>query len=106
MMKFLARRVVTAVPLLFFVSFAMFLLIALTPGDPAYRLAGENATPEQVEQVRKALRLDDPLLVRYATWLTNAVRGDLGKSMSTTEPVTGMILQRIPVTLSLAGMAL
>jgi peptide/nickel transport system permease protein len=106
MIKLIARRLLSAIPLLLVVSFAVFLLVDLAPGDPAYRLAGENPSPEQVEQVRRALRLDDPLPLRYGRWLADLAQGSLGQSMSTSEPVSELVARRLPVTLSLTALAL
>ncbi len=102
----LLRRLLGAVPLLLVVSFAVFLLVGLAPGDPAARLAGENATPERIEQVRRALNLDAPLLVRYGYWLADLARGDLGRSLATSEPVIDLMARRVPITLSLTAVAL
>lgn len=106
MIKLVARRLLSSIPLLLVVSFAVFLLIDLAPGDPAYRLAGDNPSPEQVEQVRKALRLDDPLVVRYGRWVGDLAQGSLGTSMSTSEPVSELVARRLPITLSLTALAL
>lgn len=102
----LFRRLVGAVPLLFVVSFSVFLLVGLAPGDPAARLAGENPSKERVEEVRKALNLDAPLIERYAFWLSGVVRGDLGRSLATTEPVVEVMSRRVPITFSLTALSL
>lgn len=102
----LLRRLLGAVPLLLVVSFAVFLLVGLAPGDPAARIAGENSTPERIEEIRKALNLDAPLLERYAYWVADAVRGDFGRSLATTEPVIDLMARRVPITLSLTALAL
>lgn len=102
----LLRRLLGAVPLLFVVSFSVFLLVGLAPGDPAARLAGDNPTQEQVEAIRKALNLDAPLLERYGYWLAGVARGDLGQSLATTEPVVDLMARRIPITFSLTALAL
>lgn len=106
MLQFAARRLLTAIPLLLIVSFLIFVLIDLTPGDPALTLAGENPTPAQVEQIREQLRLDDPLPQRYAAWLGDAVRGDLGESFVNRQSVAEIITDRLAVTLSLVGVAM
>lgn len=102
----LLRRLLSAVPLLFVVSFTVFLLVALAPGDPAARLAGENPTKERVEEVRHALNLDAPLIERYGRWLAAAVSGDFGRSLATTEPVVEVMSRRVPITFSLTALAL
>jgi len=102
----LLRRLLGAVPLLLVVSFVVFLLVSLAPGDPAARIAGENATPERIELIRKTLNLDAPLLERYAYWLIDVVRGDFGRSLATSEPVVELMSRRIPITFSLTAVAL
>jgi peptide/nickel transport system permease protein len=100
-----ARRVLISIPLVVVVSFLVFLMIDLVPGDPAVKLAGENATPERIEAIRAQLHLADPLLTRYFDWLGNAVTGDLGNSFSTTESVAGMLWSSLGVTASLVLVA-
>jgi len=96
------RRLVSIVPVLLIVSFAVFFLLALVPGDPAVTLAGGiNATPAAIAHVRAQLHLDDPLFVQYWHWLTGALHGNLGTSLSTGQPVSGQIGQRFPVTFGL-----
>lgn len=86
---------------LIIVTFISFVLIDLLPGDAAVLVAGENATAEQVELVREELGLDRPLPARYVEWLGNAVRGDLGRSFQTGQPVSEALRQRVPVSLQL-----
>ena len=102
----LLRRLLGAVPLLLVGYFAVVLLVSLAPGDPAARIAGENSTPERIEEIRKALNLDAPLLVRYGGWLGDVVQGDFGQSLATTEPVVDLMARRVPITLSLTAVAL
>lgn len=102
----LLRRLLGAVPLLLVVSFVVFLLVSLAPGDPAARIAGENASPERIELIRKTLKLDAPLLERYGDWLFDAARGDLGRSLATSEPVVDLMSRRVPITFSLTAVAL
>lgn len=83
-----------------------FLLIKLVPGDPAVTLAGENATLERVTKIRGELGLDRPIVVQFLAWLGDAVRGDLGRSMISGDPVLGLVLDRCPVTLALAFLSL
>jgi peptide/nickel transport system permease protein len=90
---------------LLFVSAITFLLVNLAPGGPS-SLMRMDATPEQRAALSKRLGLDDPIPVRYAQWLARAVRGDLGTSLSSSEPVSFRIGQRLPNTLLLAGTAL
>jgi len=90
------------VPLLFFVSLIAFILTDLLPGDAAIEKVGLEATQQQLEAAREELGLNDPMPVRYFTWLTNALQGDLGKSLRSGEPVTEVLLRRISVTVELA----
>jgi peptide/nickel transport system permease protein len=87
------------------VTFLSFVVVDLLPGDAAVVVAGDNATPEQVEQVRTDLQLDRPLLVRYASWLGGVVTGDLGRSFRTGQPVAEALAQRIPVTFEITIVA-
>jgi peptide/nickel transport system permease protein len=96
------HRLAALVPVLLIVSFAIFFLLALVPGNPAITLAGGvSATPAQIAHVTAELHLNDPLLVQYWHWLDNALHGNLGTSISTGQPVTQQIEQRFPVTFGL-----
>ena len=95
--KKILRLVVVAVV----VSAITFLMLNLLPGDVAYVIGGEDATAEDIRAIRAALGLDRPILVRYFVWLGNALRGDLGTSYLTHEPVFDAIVARLPVTLEL-----
>ena len=106
MLKFILRRLATAVVLLVVVRFFVFLLLELTPGDAAVTIAGENATPQQIAETRARLGLDDPVLVRYGEWLLHAIQGDLGTSLYSSESVLNIIAARLPVTASLALVSL
>lgn len=102
MLRIVVRRLLSAIPLLIALSFFVFVLLDLMQGNAAAAAAGENATPEEVAATEHRLGLDKPLLVRYGIWLGHAVRGDLGNSLLSSESVTSLIMERIPVTLSLA----
>jgi len=102
MLRFILQRLLALIPLLLIVSLLVFSLVLLIPGDPAYLLAGEDATPEEVEAIREEMGLNKPVLVRYALWLAAVVQGDLGTSLFSDQPVLDVILERLPVTLSLA----
>lgn len=98
----LARRLLSSIPILVIVSFAVFLLISLVPGDAAVTLAGgANATPEAIEQVRSDLHLDDPIIVQYGRWVWGLFHLDLGSSIVSGEAVWDEITRRFPVTLGL-----
>jgi peptide/nickel transport system permease protein len=102
MLRFILQRLLALIPLLLIVSLMVFSLVLLIPGDPAYLLAGEDATPEEVEAIREDMGLNRPVLVRYVAWLGAVVQGDLGTSLFSDQPVLDVILERLPVTLSLA----
>jgi peptide/nickel transport system permease protein len=105
--QLVGRRLLLLVPTLLLVTFGVFSLITLVPGDPATFLAGgENANPARIEAVREELGLDDPLLVQYGRWLGGAVRLDFGESLVTGGSVTEDVQRRLPVTLSIVGGAL
>lgn len=106
MLGLLARRLAFTIPMLVVVSFCVFSLIVLVPGDPAIALAGENPDPEQIAAVRERLGLDDPFLLQFWHWFADAIRGDLGQSLFSSQSVAGAVFGRLPVTLSLAGLSL
>src|SRR5438477_3279366 len=103
--QLILRRFLQAIPLIFLVSVAAFSLTWLLPGDPAYAIAGIDATPEEAAAVRVRLNLEDPAPVRYVRWLGNAVHGDFGKSVLTDRPVTAELKRRLPITASIAIVA-
>ncbi|MGM0662053.1 MAG: ABC transporter permease [Pseudomonadota bacterium] len=106
MLSFIGRRVLIAIPTIFVISVFVFMLQKLLPGDPVLALAGEDRDPETLAALRELYRLDDPLVVQYAHWAGNALRGDLGISLRTNQPVTELMLAKLPVTFQLAVMAL
>ncbi|HEY8527908.1 MAG TPA: ABC transporter permease [Acidimicrobiales bacterium] len=106
MLRVVVGRLTAAVPLILLITVGTFCLGLLMPGDQAYAIAGENATPEQVAQIRRDLNLDDPAPVRYLSWLGDALTGDLGESAATRRPVWDEMVRRWPVTASLAVSAL
>lgn len=101
MQYIILRRLAISIPLLLIVSFLTFALVSLTPGDAAYTVLGDNATPEQLAAVREQMGLDQPLIVQYGTWLVSALQGDLGNSLISGQSVTQAIGQRVGPTLSL-----
>lgn len=106
MFAFIAQRLLALLPLLFIVSLLVFSLVLLIPGDPAYMLAGENATPEEIAEIRSEMGLDDPLFLQYGRWVGGLLTGDLGTSLFSDQPVLDVLLERLPVTLSLAFAAI
>ncbi len=101
MLSFLARRLLSTVPVLVVVSLLVFLLLRLTPGDPAAVLAGDAATTEQIAQIRTGLGLDKSLVEQFGIWSAHLLGGDLGQSYYYKTPVTTLIAQRLEPTLSL-----
>jgi len=102
MTQYIIRRLAQMIPITFGILTLVFSLIHLVPGDPAIQIAGENARPEDVRQVRHALGLDQPLGRQYLNYLTSVLHGDLGRSFQTNESVAVQIRQRYPATIELA----
>jgi peptide/nickel transport system permease protein len=101
MFAYIIRRVISTIPVMAIVALFVFSLLYLAPGDPAAVIAGDQATPADVERIRASLGLDRPFLVRFTEWAWRILQGDLGLSIFTNLPVTRMIAQRIEPTLSL-----
>src|SRR5579859_4609532 len=101
MLAYAARRIMATIPVMLVVAFFVFSLLYLAPGDPAAIIAGDQASPADVERIRASLGLDRPFLVRFGEWLWQVLHGDLGTSIFTNLPVTHMIAQRIQPTISL-----
>src|SRR5215211_3050932 len=106
MLSFLGKRLLQLIPTLFFVSVLIFSLQQLLPGDPALIMAGEERDPEVIAQIRKQYRLDQPIPVQYVYWIKGVLTGDLGESLRIKVPVRDLILEKLPVTLQLASMAM
>jgi peptide/nickel transport system permease protein len=105
-LRYFVRRVLLTVPVLLGVATLVFSLIHLVPGDPAQAMMGDGASPQDVAELRAKLGLDQPLLTQYVSFLRHAVTGDLGVSFRTGQPVTMMIVERIPATAELAVAAM
>ena len=104
--RFLARRLVLTIPVLLGVATLVFSLIHLIPGDPAQAMLGEAAPQADVEELRRRLGLDQPLIEQYGAFLRGLAKGDLGTSMRTGQPVTAQIVERMPATFELAAAAM
>jgi peptide/nickel transport system permease protein len=104
--SFLLKRLAAIVPTLFFVSVLIFGLQQLLPGDPAIAMAGEERDPNVIAYLRAKFHLDEPLPVRYGYWASGVLRGDLGDSVRIQKPVTELIVEKLPVTLELAVLAM
>ncbi len=102
MLGYLIRRLLASIPVLGVVAVFVFLLLRLTPGDPAAIIAGDTATPEQLERIRTSLGLNEPLMTQFITWAGKILHGDLGVSLISNVPVLNMIGQRLEPTISIA----
>ena len=101
MLTYILRRILATIPVMAVVALFVFSLLYIAPGDPAAVIAGDQATPEDVEKIRQSLGLDRPFLVRFGEWVWQIARFDLGTSIFTGLPVTQLIAQRVEPTLSL-----
>jgi peptide/nickel transport system permease protein len=106
MLAYAVRRIVATIPVMGVVAFFVFSLLYIAPGDPAAVIAGDQATPADVERIRQSLGLDRPFLVRFGEWVWQILHGDLGTSIFTNLPVSTMIAQRFEPTLSLMAITL
>jgi peptide/nickel transport system permease protein len=106
MLAYVIRRILATIPVMAVVALFVFSLLYIAPGDPAAVIAGDQATPADVERIRQSLGLDRPFLVQFGDWVWNIVHANLGTSMFTGLPVTKMIAQRIEPTLSLMAVTL
>src|SRR3954462_3148498 len=100
--RFIIRRLLLAVPTLFGVLVVAFLLLYVAPGDPVTAMIGERADSTTIARLRRELRLDDPLYVRFGHYVGNVVRGDLGTSYIPNRPIARDIRERFPKTMQLA----
>ena len=99
---YLIRRVLAAIPVMLVVAVFVFMLLRLTPGDPAAILAGDMATPEQLERIRASLGLDRPLHIQFTTWIADMLRGDFGTSLISNQPVLKLVGDRMWPTIWIA----
>jgi peptide/nickel transport system permease protein len=106
MFAYAIRRIVSTIPVMAVVALFVFSLLYIAPGDPAAIIAGDQATPADVERIRESLGLDRPFVVRFGEWVWRVIHGDLGTSIFTNLPVTHMIAQRVEPTLSLMSLTL
>ena len=104
--RYVLRRLLMAIPVVFFSTFLVFLVIHLIPGDAAAVLAGPNATPEALAAIRKDMGLDQPLLVQYVVWVGHLLQGDLGKSTLSGQPIIKLLQARAPATIELTVAAM
>jgi peptide/nickel transport system permease protein len=104
--RLVAIRVLQAVPVILIVSVLAFLLMSLLPGDPAVVIAGDQASPEAIEKVRRSLGLDRPFLEQIGLWFLQLAQGNFGASLMLNQSVVSAMGERLPVTMSLAGLSL
>jgi peptide/nickel transport system permease protein len=102
MLAYVLRRLAATIPVMLIVAVLVFLMLRLTPSDPAAIIAGDNANSEQVAEIRKRLGLDQPILTQFVIWMTKTLQGDLGESFFFKKQVTELILDRLEPTVSLA----
>jgi peptide/nickel transport system permease protein len=105
-LTYILRRVLSTLPVMALVALFVFSLLYIAPGDPAAVIAGDQATPDDIERIRRGLGLDRPFLVQFGDWVWRILHGDLGTSIFTNLPVTKMIAQRLEPTLSLMVLTL
>jgi len=106
MVELICKRLLLAIPTMLLVSIMVFSLQKLLPGDPVLAMAGEERDPAMIAQLREEYHLNDPIPAQYFHWISNALRGDLGMSLRTKEPVTQLIASKLPVTLELSLLAM
>jgi peptide/nickel transport system permease protein len=106
MVGFITRRILYTILVIFIVTFIVFILLHIIPGDPILTMLGSESNPEQVEALRKELYLDQSLINQYGHWLFNAVRGDFGKSLYYNTGVMELMASRLPITLYLSSIAM
>lgn len=101
MWKFIFKRVIALIPVIIGVTLIVFFIMSLSPGDPAKMILGDEASPEAIQTLRQEMGLNDPLLVQYARYMYDAIRGDMGLSYKSKKPVTEEIWARFPNTIKL-----
>lgn len=106
MLRYFVKRILSTIPVLLIISVIVFSMIHLTPGDPAQSMLGPEASEEQVESLRKAMGLYDPLPVQYVNWIADILHGDFGTSVANNEPVLSAIRSHMGPTISVTLFAL
>ena len=102
MLDFIVRRLIAIIPVLTVVAVFIFLMLRLTPGDPAAVIAGDNATSDQIADIRAKLGLNEPIWTQFAIWIGSILQGNFGESYFFKKTVAELIAQRIEPTLALA----
>lgn len=106
MWKFIIKRLIMMIPVLIGVTLLVFMILHFAPGDPAKVILGEQATPEQIEELREQMGLNDPALVQYGRYVVNLLKGDMGMSYKTKGPVSAEVFNRFPNTIQLTVAAM
>lgn len=106
MLIYTLRRILATIPVMLIVSIFVFLLIHLTPGNPAYLILGEDSTAESIAQLEKRLGLDKHIVIQFFDWIKNVLTGDLGRSIYSSEPVSQIIFNRFGATFSLMSLSI
>ncbi len=106
MKNFVAKRIISVIPVLFIVSVVIFMLVHLVPGDPAAAMLGDMATEEDIAALHARLGLDRPIIIQYGVWLKNVLTGYFGESVANHQPVTAMILSHLEPTVHLTLLSL
>ena len=106
MIRYVSRRLLMMLPVLFGVLLLIFTILYFSPGDPARNILGVTATDEEVQMLREELGLNDPYLVQFTRYLGNLLRGDMGRSYRNNKPVSDEIMARFPITLALASLSI
>lgn len=106
MWKFILKRILYLIPVLIGVTFIVYAIMSLAPGDPAKVILGETATPDQIAQLREEMGLNDPMIVQYGRYMVALVQGDMGNSYKTKNPVAQEVWARFPNTVKLASISM
>ena len=106
MFAYIFKRILATIPVMLVVALFVFLLLRLSPGDPAAVIAGDYASPADIERIRQQLGLNDPIIIQFFRWFLQIIQGDLGISIFSNLPVTTLILQRLEPTLALSAVTL
>ena len=105
MLKYIIRRIIAMIPVVIGITFLVFMIMQLAPGDPVQMILGDNASPEAVEAMRDEMGLNDNVLVQYGRYLVNLVQGDMGTSYVNKRPEADEVFSRVPATFKLAAVA-
>lgn len=106
MLQYMIRRLFSIIPVMFIVSIIVFMIVHLTPGNPAFLILGEDSSKESIAQLEKQLGLDKPMIIQFFDWIKNIVTGDLGQSVYSSEPVLQIIFDHFGPTFSLMLLSL